>query len=172
METIAVYWEPTIKTYGFKEVSDVSLVRMASDDLAKIGALIHDLDPVKNEFALLWNYNDTQNDTQNDTRSICLGMPGKDRRHAVELLKQKCLSENIDFIGETYPVGLVYFHGPHYGDRYGIAETVFKTLDGKVEIIAAGFSGAAVYLVFPMDDVKTAVSLLSQTFETPDSYHE
>ena len=165
METVAIYWEPTIKTYGFNEISDVSLVRMASDDLAKIGSLIYDLDPVKNEFALLWS----QNDTQNDTIGLCLGTPGKDRRHVVQLLKQKCLSEDIDFIGETYPVGLVYFHGPHYGDRYGIAETVFKTLDGKVKIIAAGFSGAAVYLVFPGDDVKTAVSLLSQTFETPDS---
>jgi len=164
METVAIYWEPTIKTYGFNEIPDVSLVRMASDDLAKIGSLIHDLDPVKNEFALLWNHN--------DTNSLCLAIPGKDRRHAVELIEQKCLSENIDFIGETYPVGLVYFHGPHYGDRYGIAETVFKTLDGKVQIIAAGFSGAAVYLVFSSDDVKTAVSLLSQTFETPDSDHE
>jgi aspartokinase len=99
-------------------------------------------------------------------------VPGKDRHHAVDLLKQKCLSENIDFIGATYPVGLVCFHGPHYGDRYGIAETVFKTLDGKVKIIASSFSGAAVYLVFHMDDIKTAISLLSQTFETPDSGHE
>jgi len=172
METVAIYWEPTIKTYGFEEVSDVSLVRMASDDLAKIGALIHDLDPVKNEFALLWNDNDTQNNTQNDKKAICLGVPGKDRCQVVELLKQKCLSENIDFIGETYPVGIVYFHGPHYGDRYGIAATVFKTLDGEVKILAAGFSGAAVYLVFPGDDVKIAISLLSQTFVTPDRDNE
>ncbi len=164
METAAVYWEPTIKTYGFNEIADVSLVRMASDDLEKMGSLIHDLGPVKNEFVLLWN--------QNDTKSICLVVPGQDRPHALERLKKKCLLEKINFIGETYPVSLVCFHGPHYGDRYGIAETVFKTLNGKVKIIAAGFSGAAVYLVFPGSDVKTAVSLLSQTFETPGSDHE
>ena len=167
METVAVYWEPTIKTYGFNEIADVSLVRMASDNLEKIGSLIHALDSVKNQFALLWN----QNDIQHDTKSICLGVSGQDRRHVVALLKQKCLSKNIDFIDETYPAGIVYFHGPHYGDRYGIAETVFKTLNGKVKIIAAGFSGAAVYLVFPSGDVKTAIALLSQTFETPDSDH-
>ena len=164
METVAVYWEPTIKTYGFKEISDMSLISMASDDLEKIGALIDALDPVRNEFALLQN--------RHDTCHICIGVPGKDRQYMVERLKRKCLSEHIEFMGETYPVGLVWFHGPHYGDRYGIAETVFKTLGHTVTIIASGFSGAAVYLVFPMDDVKTAISLLSQTFETPDSGHE
>ncbi|MDM8544590.1 hypothetical protein QUF90_26220 [Desulfococcaceae bacterium HSG9] len=167
METVAVYWEPTIKTYGFNEITDMSLVRMASDNLEKIGSLIDELDSVKNQFALLWN----QNDSQHDIKSICLGVSGQNRRHAVALLKQKCLSKNIDFIDEIYPAGIVYFHGPHYGDRYGIAETVFKTLNGKVKIIAAGFSGAAVYLVFPGGDVKTAIALLSQTFETPDSEH-
>ncbi len=164
METIAVYWEPTIKTYGFKEIYDVSFIRLGSNDLEKVGSLIDELDPVKNEFSILWNHNDDMN--------LCFGVPGKNRALVIEKLKKRCSGQDVVFKQEIYPAGLVYFNGPHYGDRYGIAKTVFETLDNKVEIIAAAFSGAAVYLVFSPDDVKSAVSLLSRAFEIPDGAHD
>ncbi len=164
METIAVYWEPTIKTYGFKEIFDISLIRLISKNPEKLGALTDELDPVKNEFSILWKHD--------DAITLCLGVPGKDRARVIEILKKKCPAHDIVFEKEIYPAALVYFNGPHYGDRYGIAKAVFETLENRVRIIAAAFSGAAVYLVFDPEDVKAAVSLLSRTFEIPDGSHE
>ncbi len=163
METVAVYWEPVIKTYGFNKITDVSLIRIVTDDLAMIGALIRDLETITNAFTMLWH--------DDNTFGLCLGMAGEKRRVCVEQLSKKCRKEKIEFSQANDPVSVVHFHGPHYGDRYGIAETVFQTLRGEVKPIACAFSGATVYLVFNPDEVDAAIQLLSQTFETPENHH-
>lgn len=163
METVAVYWEPVIKTYGFKTIADVSLIQIVSDDLAAMGGLIRDLESITNAFTLLWH--------DDHTFGLCLGMAGENRGRCVEHIREKCMRANIDFTQTIDPVSVVYFHGPHYGDRYGIAETVFQTLRGKVNPLASAFSGATVYLVFSPDQADAAIELLSQAFETPEKDH-
>ena len=59
-------------------------------------------------------------------------------------------------------------YGPHFGDRYGIADSVFRTLTANsVPILAAGCSGSAVYLVLPQGRAQDARQFLSEAFEVP-----
>ena len=76
---------------------------------------------------------------------------------------------NIDLdIQTTSPVELVYFHGPHFGDRYGIADTALGTLRRKgLPILAAGCTGASVYIVVPEQRSAEIKQILSDVFDTP-----
>ena len=63
---------------------------------------------------------------------------------------------------------LISFQGPHFGDRYGIADTAFKALDGqKVPVLITVFAGAAVYIVLPEKKLQDARPLLMEAFEVP-----
>ena len=66
------------------------------------------------------------------------------------------------------PVELIYFHGPHFGDRFGIADSALKALaDGEIPILAFGCSGASIYIVLQENGSKKARNLLSHVFEVP-----
>lgn len=69
----------------------------------------------------------------------------------------------------TSPVELVYFHGPHFGDRYGIADMALGTLRRKgLPILAAGCTGASVYIVVPEQRSAEIKQILSDVFDTPN----
>ncbi|MBN2034323.1 MAG: hypothetical protein JW836_13705 [Deltaproteobacteria bacterium] len=66
------------------------------------------------------------------------------------------------------PVELVFFHGPHFGDRYGIAEAAFRALtDNGIKAFASACSGSCIYLVLAEGESEGAVQFLSGTFEIP-----
>jgi aspartokinase len=68
----------------------------------------------------------------------------------------------------TSPVELISFQGPHFGDRYGIAHTAFKTLDDQgIPTLVTACSGAAVYIVLPEKKLQEARPLLAEAFEAP-----
>jgi aspartokinase len=66
------------------------------------------------------------------------------------------------------PVELISFQGPHFADRYGIADSAIKALDNQgIPILIAACSGAAVYLVLPENKLHEARPLLAEAFEVP-----
>ncbi len=83
------------------------------------------------------------------------------------------IDKRIDLESEKYfhltsPVELISFHGPHFGDRYGIAYSAFKALDDQeVRILIAACSGAAVYIVMPQKKLQEARLFLAEAFEAP-----
>ena len=75
-----------------------------------------------------------------------------------------------DVVKTTAPVELIYFQGPHYGDRYGIAHAAFGTLEAQnLKILAAGCTGASIYIIVPEKSAQTAVRCLSEAFEIPET---
>ena len=69
----------------------------------------------------------------------------------------------------TSRVELVCFHGPHFGDRYGIAHTALGTLRRKgLPILAAGCTGASVYIIVPEQQSTEVKHILSDVFDTPN----
>ena len=167
METIAVYSEPRIKTYGFHGACNLSLLEIGfkTERLGQWGSVIQKLGDLDISFNLvLTQY---------------LG-PQRLRTHL--LFKCQWEAEILGHInpviqidaGEqihvTSPVELIYFYGPHFGDRYGIADSVFRALTAKsIPILAAGCSGSAVYLVLPKGKAQDARTFLSDAFEAPQT---
>ena len=159
METIAVYWEQPIKTYGFQKVMDLVLVEFCYPltEITSLGGILSQdaLQKVKAEFIMVQEFG--------ETISIILCLPEREYRDVWVSLAQAPGSIPCEY---TYPVGIIYFHGPHFGDRYGIAEAAFSTLsEADIEIVASGCSASSVFLVLAQDDVTRAENVLSHTFE-------
>jgi aspartokinase len=159
METIAVYWESRIKTYGFQRVTDLTLIEFSCplSEIKSLGEILsHDiLQALRPKFII------AQESDHKISFIFCLpDKEGKDFHASLE--KNPGPIPHI----YIYPVGIIFFYGPHFGDRYGIANATFSTLvKANIKIIASGCSSASVYLVLAHDDIDKAEEVLSETFE-------
>ena len=165
METIAVYWEPKPKTYGFNEVTDLSLlnIEIRPGEMPQWGLLLMELADLDIGFHLILAKFSTH---QKLRFYILLEKPWADR--VLSYIGKKIdLDSEKNFIF-TYPVELISFQGPHFGNRYGIADAAFKALDKpKVPVLITVCSGAAVYIVLPEKKLQDARPLLLEAFEVP-----
>lgn len=165
LQTIAVYWERKIKTYGFQETPELLLVKMtfAAQEMAQWGKDIQALEDRIGGFHLVLIQPDLTG-----------------RIHAYLLCNREEEGEIRDFVLGTIqsveetpvdiisPVELLFFYGPHFGDRYGIADAALGALSKKeIPILAASCSGSAVFLVFPVGKANEAKKALSETFQVP-----
>lgn len=165
METIAVYWEPKIKTYGFKDVLDLSLlvIEFQSGQLPEWGLSLYEMSDSEFRFELVLTQLKAENVLQ-----LYLLFERKWEERLLNHINQVIRKDG----GETFriisPVELVYFFGPHFGERYGIADSVFKTLTPEaIPVLVASFSGSIVYLILPEGMAKKAKVLLAETFKGP-----
>jgi aspartokinase len=165
VETIAVYWEPKPKTYGFKEVVDLSLldIEIRPGKMSQWGLWLMELADLDMSFHLI------------------LAKYSTHQKLRLYILLEKLWADSVlSYIGKkidpdskkdfylNYPVELISFQGPHFGDRYGIADTAFKALNGQgVSVLIMVCSGAAVYIVLPEKKLRDARPLLLKAFEVP-----
>jgi aspartokinase len=165
VETIAVYWEPKPKTYGFKEILDLSLldIEIKPGKMAQWGLWLMELADRGIGFHLILAKYSTH---QNLRLYILLEKPWTDR--VLSYIATKIDPDSEKDFHLNYPVELISFQGPHFGDRYGIADTAFKALDEQgVPVLITVCSGAAVYIVLPEKKLQAAKSLLIEAFEVP-----
>jgi len=165
LETSAVYWEPKIKTYGFHEVYDLTMLEgtIQQERIAQFGSFLENLDVPEISFHLILMQ--TLKDHVIDFRIVL------DRKWE-EKIQQTCNSIIREKGEESFllqsPVELIYFFGPHFGDRYGIADTTFQVLvENNLPVLAAGFSGSAVYLVLPDKGIQKVRPVFTSAFEVP-----
>ncbi len=63
---------------------------------------------------------------------------------------------------------MISFHGPHFGDRYGIADKALGGLaNAGVPVLLAGCVGATVSIILPPGRAKDASETLSDRFDMP-----
>ena len=159
METIAVYWESRIKTYGFQRVTDLAFIEFSCplSEIKLLGEILSqdDLKILRPKFII------AQESDHKISFIFCLPLEEGENFHA-SLEKTPSLT-NHRYI---YPVSIIFFYGPHFGDRYGIADTTFSTLSkAGIKIIASGCSSASVFLVLAQDGIDKAEEVLAETFE-------
>jgi aspartokinase len=86
-------------------------------------------------------------------------------------LNEKIYSGGEAVGSRVLPVEVVFFYGPHFGERYGIAEAALRALEGGgIHTTAAACSVSCVYLVLPEGQSEEAVRALSETFEVPRAF--
>jgi aspartokinase len=159
METIAVYWEPRIKTYGFQRITDLALIEFsyALSDIKPLGEIFSkdDLKILRPKFIL--------SQVTNHEISFIFCLPLKESKGLRTSLEKTSSPTSYRYI---HPVSIVFFHGPHFGDRYGIADATFSTLSkAGIKILASGCSLASVFLVLAQHDIDKAEEALAETFE-------
>ena len=167
METTAVYWEPKIRTYGFQLDTDLSLLKI-DIDLAKLNlyeSLLEALGETGIKFSLVFGQIQ-----DNNILSIFLALKGSSGNGLIDLINQDSNIGVFKCSIIAYPVEMLSFQGPHYGDRYGIAHAAFGALAKEsIPVLAAGCSVSSVYLVLSEEGLAMGRKLLSEAFELPQS---
>jgi len=63
-------------------------------------------------------------------------------------------------------VAALYIHGPHFGDRYGIANTLVRALErGGISLLALGCAVSSISVIVRGEDLAAAVKALETTFQ-------
>lgn len=168
-ETSATYNESNIRTYGILKKSGLSLYRLITDQagLASAGKRICRLSDAGTKFDFVSAFSGPE-----DQIYITI-IAGKSDGKQAMLLPDDSTVNGVQF-SHTHPirpipeVDLIYFQGPHFGDRHGIADRAFSALlQNNVNIICAGCVGASIYIGI---DAKTGVkvkNILGVSFNDP-----
>jgi aspartokinase len=165
VETIAIYWEQKPKTYGFREVLDLSLINITiqPEKMSQWGLWLMELADHHIGFHLIL----VKYSTCRELRLYILIEKLWIDSMSSYIAKKIAPASGKDLY-LTRSVELISFQGPHFGDRYGIADTALKVLDDhKIPILITACSGAAVYLVLPEKKLYEARPLLAEVFEIP-----
>ena len=164
METIVMYWEPQIKTYGFQVVKDLALykVKMPPDLPAEWTRAIKRIEDEPNRFHLL--YAQLRESSELDLRLVCEPEQG---RSLARRIKAEIPGAG-DRLRVKAPVELIYFQGPHFGDRFGIADFTYRALKEKADVLlAAVFASASIYLILPEGAADATRDRLAAAFRIP-----
>jgi hypothetical protein len=167
VETIAFYWEPIIRIYGFQTATELSLMSfgIAPSRMAALGLSFYAAGAGKGLFRGIFAQSDDGNRFQ-----VYLLLDRKQVETAVSHIETELGSADPVKISIIEPVDLIYFQGPHFGDRYGIADAVFNALGAHpVPVLVSGFSGSVIYLVVPGGSVQAAERSLAEAFTVPGS---
>jgi aspartokinase len=163
METIAVYWEPQIRIYGVTTVTGLSLytVVFPADRMAHWGAMIASLGQAGVTFHLV----NLQPLATGEMRfSLIFAADGRERE-VHRLFEAGTAESGHGAWRQTSPVEMVYLHGPHFQDRYGIAEAaIAPVLAASIPLLASGCSGTSIHLVVPEHCAGKVVDCLGGTF--------
>jgi aspartokinase len=164
LETSASYWEARVKTYGFQKVKELCLFDLVVDrfQTALLGHALHRLGEMGITYLLTFSRTISSEFSLSFVISRHLEIRVRDHLHHEASVGGNEITHRVT------PIEVVFFHGPHFGDRYGIAETAFGALaDNGIQVIAGVCSGSCVYLVTPEGGAEDVVRVLSGTFEIP-----
>jgi aspartokinase len=164
VETTATYWEARIKTYGFHRVTDLCLFNVSLENL-EISRLGHTLCRMGEEgipLVLTFSQVTSQGLKASFVVSRLFERPVRDR------LQEAVHPDGEGVALQVFPVEVIFFYGPHFGDRYGIAEAALQSLaEDGIHPTATACSGSCVYLVLPEGRSDEAVRVLSEAFDIP-----
>ncbi|MDA8141201.1 MAG: hypothetical protein M0036_21360 [Desulfobacteraceae bacterium] len=170
METIAVYWESIVRTYGFNLLEGLTLcqIHRPLNAAGQWGGLLQLPEGQDALFRLVWS----QFDPTGHIKFILL-CDDTQWSNVQPFLRR---DQRLDDAGQALvhmPVDAIYFQGPHFGDRYGIMDYTFKALArAQAPLLAVVCSVATIYLVFPAGWGAKAKQLLTESCEIPKEKRE
>ena len=165
METIAVYWEENIKTYGIRKETKLCLVQMdiLPVCLVEQGQQLAELGQGETKVRLILAHH-------HEPGLLRLYMVFENRWQGTlaDFFSRPDLQEvSGRFLLES-PVEMLNFHGPHFGDRYGIADMACDALKKEnIRFMLMGCSAASVHFIFPEKMAARAEKALGSVFKAP-----
>jgi aspartokinase len=163
LETKAAYRESRIKTYGFQRITGLSLLRIMvhSGNMESLGQAFCRLGEEGVGFLLVFSQRRGQ------ALEVYLVVTAEWVR-AIEDRVEEILGGANKTVQPGMAVEMVFFQGPHFGDRYGILDAAVRGLAARrVRMTAAACSGACIYIVTPEGKSEEAIAALSEVFEIP-----
>lgn len=156
-----MYWESKIRIYGMVKQTGLSLftIVFSRDRLAYWGRQIAFLERTGRGFEMV-----SLQPLASSSMQLCLLLAENDQ-DILRLLEKGTADDPNASWRTVSPVELIYLHGPHFQDRYGIAEAAIAPLRrANIAILAVGCSGTSVFLVVNENMVELTASCLAETF--------
>jgi len=165
METIAIYWEEQVKVYGIMLKSDLRLLhlRLSENSQLPYHSLLTILDKQPTTFELLATTADSS------TGSLVSFVVDDEQYEAIvaALREKEDKQPNIERL-QNQLVEMIYLHGPHFQERFGILARATEPLhQNSIQTVAVGCAGNSMYIVVPKGQGAHATAILRDTFQTP-----
>lgn len=171
VETIAVYREERVKVYGITLRRGLSLATLdlAGQACGELGRCLATLPIDCHRFDLV-----TGQYSGDDRFQLQLLFDQISQPTLVSTLESVLNSSGIagdeartGLLVRT-PVAVLFLHGPHFQDRYGIADVAFSALaEGEIPILLSACAGTSMYLVLSDQLAEAGMELLRRTFLIP-----
>lgn len=161
IETEAVYWEPVIKIYGscIKRNLTLMTAHLADDKLSLLGSKLQTVDGGNGSFEMI-------SIQRIDNHRFLVSLLCENR--LTDLYRGVFECENLLYGIDRRPGELLYVHGPHFQDRYGVAYAALDGLSRKQQdVYAVGCSGTSIYLITPEKKGQPAADALAKVFLVP-----
>ncbi len=165
LETAAVYWESKVRIYGFTEGLGLSLFTLIfpGERLENWAEMIKVMAEDHGTFELVFFQ-----EAGKGLLKCCLVFDEKSGNFQRRRIEEAMQNDTATSFHIDFPVELISFHGPHFQDRYGIAEAAFAALKkADFPLLAVGCTGTSVYVVLPEKKAGPAARLLAETFIIP-----
>jgi aspartokinase len=157
---IASYREKVIRIYDIVQRSGLDLWSLTVDqsDLGDLGAALITLGQSEIRMAFVIALPSLENRL---SFSFCL--PGGGEAQIKEVFSSH-LSKIV--LARHSRVAALYIHGPHFGDRYGIAHALVKALESKgVSLLALACTVSSLSVIVGEQDLDGAVQALAASFQ-------
>ncbi len=143
VETIAVYWEPKIRIYGMDIQQELTFVQLGCRKNLLQSTGWERFYRTRSRFRLLNCHIGAQDEI------TCGFVVEKSATETIlEELGRLSKMEQLSPPGSVSNVEMISFYGPHFQDRYGIADRVFSTLrENGFALLTSGCTGTSVHLV-------------------------
>ncbi len=172
METIAYYRETIIKTYGFVEKTGLSLITVdfPNERLGDWEERLLDL-PSQTGGTLVLLMARMVSETVMRLHMLLDDIQNaQDLNEAPKAFEREGLGDHVWRLEKE--VEMIFFQGPHFGDRYGIACASVSALSNhQVPILAMACTGASIYLILPRGKAHPAKEALGTAFMVPQMVH-
>lgn len=166
-ETSATYIESSIRTYGIVEKHGLFIYHMVTDHagLTEAGKSVRRLADAGIKFDFVSAAADPGG------RIFLTIIAGASDQQQLDLQQKDAIdgaTNGNNFIRPMSEADLIYFQGPHFGDRHGIADRAFSAiLQNNVNIISAGCVGASIFIAVDAQKGIDAKNVLGISFDDP-----
>jgi aspartokinase len=167
METIAVYKEERVKVYGITEKTGLALAILSfpANQIEQWGQRLALLEDLIQRFELV-----TYHAARKEMTELHLLFDQKWNEPLKETVSRWVKPGQPAELSLKQPVDILYLHGPHFQDRFGIADIAFMALrQNGIDILVSGCAGTSMYLVIPEDHGRRTLKILSEPFLIPTS---
>ena len=158
---IASYQEKIIRIYDIVRQSDLDLWGLTVDqsDLGDLGAALITLGQSEIRIPFVIALPSLGENRQ--SFSFCL--PKGQKTQIRQVFSSYLSNTALDCHSQ---VAALYIHGPHFGDRYGIANTLIRALEsGGVSLLALGCAVSSISAIVGEQDLDAAVQALEASFQ-------
>ncbi len=164
VETVARYCEPQIKIYGSTLTCGLTSIdfRFARSRPGVVASSLIQALP-GGAFAMV-----AMNRTGSDAYDLQLILADNQQDRGLRSIgRQLDGLDGVDWSGQS-GLEVLYLHGPHFQDRYGVAATAVKALNAaSVDFLSLNCSGTSIYVVCGKQQGSRAAAALADVFVVP-----